>query len=249
MAVARPILGLLALILLAGGILLQFLVILSGAVGGNPENRIWFLQSTTNGITGAPNPARWTFFSVTGVGADGRNANYGSVKAALPFNPPQNFGTTTGVPQAFLGTHKYYYLSRFMFAFFLIALFFAVCALFTGLLALCTRFGSYLSGLNTMLAFFFQALAASLMTAWTVLGRNHFNSSGQTARLGSYAYGFTWAPVLCFLLSTVLYCIGGRAGKDNYSKRSSTFGRKRSTRSRGSFIDTESQRRVKDEYE
>lgn len=51
-----------------------------------------------------------------------------------------------------------------MFAFYLIALFFATCALFTGLLALCTRLGAYLSGLNTGLALFFQALAASLMT-------------------------------------------------------------------------------------
>lgn len=61
-------------------------------------------------------------------------------------------------------THYYYYMSRFMFAFYLIALFFAVVAFFTGMLALCTRLGAYLSSLTTFMAFFFQALAASLMT-------------------------------------------------------------------------------------
>ena len=61
-------------------------------------------------------------------------------------------------------THKYYYLTRFLFAFHLIALFFAVCALFLGLLALCSRIGSFLSSFTCSIALFFQTLAASLMT-------------------------------------------------------------------------------------
>lgn len=55
-------------------------------------------------------------------------------------------------------------MTRFMFAFMLIALFFAVMGLFTGLLALCTRIGAYLSGLLTTIAAFFQAIQVSLMT-------------------------------------------------------------------------------------
>lgn len=51
-----------------------------------------------------------------------------------------------------------------MFAFYIIAVFFAVVAFFTSVLALCFRLGAYLTGLNTALALFFQALAASLMT-------------------------------------------------------------------------------------
>jgi len=51
-----------------------------------------------------------------------------------------------------------------MFAFYLIALFFAVLALFTGVLALCTRIGSFLSGANAALALFFQTITAALMT-------------------------------------------------------------------------------------
>lgn len=86
------------------------------------------------------------------------------------------------------------------------------------------------------------------LSAWTVKGRNNFQKNGQAAHLGKYAYGFTWAALACFFISTVLFCVGGAASKDRYGKKS-TFGRKRSTRSRGSFIDSESQRRVKDEYE
>lgn len=64
----------------------------------------------------------------------------------------------------YLRTHKYYYLTRFMFAFVLISLFFAVCALFLGLLALFSRIGSYLSSALCSFALFFQTLTAALMT-------------------------------------------------------------------------------------
>jgi len=247
---ARPILGLISLILLAGGIVLQFLVILSGAVSGSPENQIYFLQASTNGISPQPrNPSRWTFFAICGVDSNGHNSNCGSVVPALPFDPParSNFGTTNGVPAQFIGTHSYFYLSRFMFAFYLIALFFAVVSFFTGLLALCTRLGSLLSGFNTMIAFFFQALAAALMTAWTVKGRNAFRSNGQSASLGVKAYGFTWAAFACFFLASITFCLGGRSSDSGTTR--SGFGRKRSTRStnRGSFIGSD-RGGIKDDY-
>jgi len=257
MALARPILGLCAIIILAGGILLQFFVILSGATNSVPVGDVYFLQTTTGGISGGRsdygNPTRWTFLALCGE-QNGRNANCRGTQAALPFDPPNNFGTENNVPQQFIGTDKFYYLSRFMFAFYIIAVFFAVVAFFTSVLALCFRLGAYLTGLNTALALFFQALAASLMTAWTVIGRNAFRSAGQDARLGRYAYGFTWAAFACFFIATILFCVGGSVGKNESSRstKKSYFGRKkstRSTRSRGSFIDTESQRRVKDEYE
>jgi hypothetical protein len=162
---ARPIISLLSLILLAGGVLFQFFVILAGTSSGRPENLIYFLETTTNGIPGARNPSRWTLFYICGV-ENGHNANCGKPVPALPFNPPgrSNFDTRIGVPDAFLGTHKYFYLSRFAFVFFIISLFFSVIGLFTGLLALCTRLGAYLSSLNTFIALFFQIIAASLMT-------------------------------------------------------------------------------------
>ncbi|QDS68487.1 hypothetical protein FKW77_010854 [Venturia effusa] len=240
---ARPILGLIALLLTAGGIVLQFLTILSGAVSGTPENEVYFLQSTTNGIPNARNPTRWTFFAITGVDGNGHNANYGSVVPALPFDPPRNFGTQNGIPSSFIGTNYYFYMSRFMFAFYLIALFFAVIAFFTGMLALCTRLGAYLSSLTTAIAFFFQALTAALMTAWTVKGRNRFQDAGQDAHLGVKAYGFTWGAFACFFLATITFCLGGSAGRE---RRSGGLGRKGSKRSRGSFHSERGG--VKDDY-
>lgn len=76
-------------------------------------------------------------------------------------------GKETGVKSADVldSTHYYYYMSRFAFAFYLIALFFAVCTLVSGLLAICfTRIGSFISILFVGTAWFFQALAAVLMT-------------------------------------------------------------------------------------
>lgn len=144
---------------------MQIFTILSGAVDSAPINQFYFLQAATNGIPNARNPSRWTFFAICGRDpSSGYNTNCGAVVPALPFDPPRNFGTTENVPGQFIGTHTYFYLSRFMFAFYLIALFFAACALFTGLLALCSRLGGYLSGLTISIALFFQALAASLLT-------------------------------------------------------------------------------------
>jgi len=252
---ARPILGLLSLVLLAGAVLLQIFIVLAGVTNSTPVNLVYFLETTTNGIPGARNPSRWTLFYI--CGADGsHNANCGSPVPALPFNPPgrSNFDTETGVPDAFIGTNRYFYLSRFAFAFFLISLVFGVIALFTGLLALCTRLGAYLSSFNTFVAMGFQVLFAALMTAWSVLGRNHFRNAGQDAHLGRYAYGFSWAAVACYFLSTLLFCIGGSAGKNKDTARSSRggmFRRSRSTRShrsRGSFIDSERGGGIKDEY-
>lgn len=242
--------GAASLLILAGGIVLQLFVILSGMGAGTPLNLVYFLQTTTDNIDGASrNPVRWTFLAICGTDDSGNNANCRSTQPALPFDPPNNFDTEQGIPDTFIGTNKFYYLSRFMFAFYLIALFFAVVSLFVGVLALCTRLGSYLSGFTVSIALFFQTLAAALMTAWTVQGRNAFRSNDESAQLGRYAYGFTWAAMACFLICTVLFCIGGRAGKDSTYQKKSYFGRKRSTRSRGSFVDGESQRRVKDEYE
>ncbi|KAF1934346.1 cortical patch protein [Didymella exigua CBS 183.55] len=245
---AEPVLALAALLLVAGGIVMQFFTILSGAVNSAPVNQFYFLQAGTSGIPNARNPSRWTFFAICGSDpASGHNANCGAVVPALPFDPPRNFGTTENVPEQFVGTHVYFYLSRFMFVFYLIALFFAACALFTGLLAICSRLGGYLSGLTVSIALFFQALSASLLTAWVVKGRNAFRSAGLEASVGRYLLAFAWASFACFLIATVLFCLGGALGGDRtlaVSRRRST----KSSKSRASFMDTDSQRRVKDDF-
>ncbi|KAF2757335.1 SUR7-domain-containing protein [Pseudovirgaria hyperparasitica] len=249
MAAARPIVGLVSLIILAGGILLQFFIILSGSINSSPENLVYFLQATTNGISNARNPTRWTYFALCGVDGNNHNTDCGSPVPALPFDPKRNFGTTDGIPESLMSGNRYYLLSRFSWVFFLVALIFSILTLLTALLALCSRLGAFLtSGLAT-LAFVFQALAAALMTSWVIMGRNAFRSSGQDASIGRYAMGFAWASVACFLINMVLGCIGGVTGGKSDSTsykapRKGFFGRKQSTRSRGSFRDN----RIKDDY-
>lgn len=92
------------------------------------------------------------------------------------------------------------------------------------------------------------ALNLLVVSAWTVRGRNHLNNAGQNAHLGRYAYGFTWGTFAAWLIATVLFCVGGSVGKEKNTAKKSYFGRKRSTRSRGSFVENGSERRtVKDE--
>jgi hypothetical protein len=57
---------------------------------------------------------------------------------------------------------------------------------------------------------------------------------------------FAWASWACFFLASIFFCLGGKLGGD---RTSSSVRRTRSTksnRSRGSFIDTESQRKTRD---
>jgi hypothetical protein len=244
---ARPFLALISLLLLAAAIVLEFFVILSGGVNSSPEDKVYFLQADTQGIPNARSPSRWTYWAI--CGADdfgGRNTNCGSAVPALPFSPthPSNFDTTSGIPPQFIGTKHYYYLSRFAWVFYLIALLFSATALFTGLLALCTRFGAYLSGLTTFLAFFWQALASSLMTAWTVQGRNAFRKNGHRADLGKYAYGFSWGAVAVLFISTLAFCMAGSGRKST----TTTTHYNTSTRRRGFFRRHRSVRSRKDEY-
>ncbi|KAL9010440.1 MAG: hypothetical protein Q9173_004622 [Seirophora scorigena] len=230
----RPALAFVSLILIAGAILLILFTLLGGAVGGNPVNQFYFLEADTSGLGNAAANSRWTFWNACGV-VDGRNDCPGARPAG----------------------RKFYLESRFAFAFVLIGLFFAVCALFLGLIALCSRIGSFLSSATCSVALFFQTLTAALLTAAYVQGRNTFRSSGRTASLGRYNFGFMWAAVACLFLSTLLLCVGGVTGKKDKTYTSRTGGRgffgggrkrsTKSTRSRGSFIDPERQRRMEKE--
>jgi hypothetical protein len=121
-----------------------------------------------------------------------------------------------------------------MFPFILIGLFFATLALFTGLVAMCTRIGSYISGFLSWLALTFQTITTCLMTyvlstlslcpiicdtnnwvksAVFVQGRNAFNRNGQSSRLGVKAFAFMWTATACLFLSCMLYCLGGAVGR------------------------------------
>ncbi|TGZ77991.1 SUR7-domain-containing protein [Ascodesmis nigricans] len=126
-SVFRPILSLCALILLAGSIVLLFLLILAGAFDKYPLNRIFFLQADTNGIPNAPQGiAHWTLYNHCSTNSNGLNINCIPNKAAYPIVPQDNFHTRTNIPNDFFKRRNtFFYLSRFAFAFYLIDIFFA----------------------------------------------------------------------------------------------------------------------------
>lgn len=85
-----------------------------------------------------------------------------------------------------------------------------------------------------------------------VKARNVFNHNGISTSLGRYAFGFTWGAWAAMFLATVMLFVGCGLGGRNESTRTSGggfFGKRRAKRAkRGSFVDNDSQRRVKDEY-
>ncbi|KAK6353389.1 hypothetical protein TWF696_005355 [Orbilia brochopaga] len=228
-----------SLLVTAGGCVMIFLVLLGGTSDHSPLNKIYFIWADTSNIAGAPATAEWTLWNVCdsiNKGAGGRTTNCAKVHAANPFLPQQNFGTTDNVPGDFLSDHRtYYYLSRFAFAFYIISLFFMLCSLLTGVLALCSRLGSALSAVASAWALFCVITCASLMTAVYVLGQSTFHDAGRSAGLGVYAFGFTWGSVGCMLISTVLYCIGFGASRRHRHERSIEPEKRGSMTSRGSF--------------
>ncbi|KAK5046942.1 hypothetical protein LTR84_007296 [Exophiala bonariae] len=241
----KGLFSLLSLILVAGGLLFMFFILLAGAIDHAPVDKWYLLQADTSNIPNAPPISRWSYWNVCGV-ENGRTVcgeeDYSKVHPAFPLDPASHrtFDTDVNVPEDFVNHHGFYFLmTRFMFAFMLIALFFGAISLLTGLLALCTRIGSYLSGLLTLIAAFFQAINAALMTAAYLKGRNNFRDNNQDSSIGQYAFGFEWAAFACFFLATILFCVGpSRKDKTASSGRGGFFKgrRSRSTRSRGSFV-------------
>ncbi|OHE93004.1 SUR7 protein [Colletotrichum orchidophilum] len=241
-------LGTAAIIFLSGSIVLLLFVILSAIRDTTPLNHTWFLEADTTGITGARNGlTRWNYFYY----CNDQNAECWGAW------PAPAFGWAWGrdaanVPAGLSGSHgggttstEFFYLWRFGWVMYLIALFFMALAWFASFLACCGRLGAAVAGLVSASALFFLTIAAALMTATFVKARNAFQAEGREAHIGTYAFGFTWGAWAALLIATLLFCIGIRGDKANSG--GSRFSRKRSTRSRQSF-DVNSSRRVKEDY-
>ncbi|KAI1427432.1 SUR7/PalI family-domain-containing protein [Xylaria sp. FL1777] len=250
MARSNVALAPLSLIFLAGATVLLFFVILSGITRTSPLRQTYFLSADTSGISGARAVSQWTYFRICGDG----NADCGH---SFP-DPPVGWawsGNPSGanLPQRLIGayggattSYEYYYLWRFGWVFYLLALLFTVLAFFMGFVACFGRLGSAIAGMISGVALLFHTVAASLMTATFVRMRDQFNSVGRSAHIGRYAFGFTWGAWAALFIATVLFCVGIRAKRDHFSTGGSRWGRKRSVRSRRSY-DIGSHR-VKEDY-
>ncbi|KAL2065602.1 hypothetical protein VTL71DRAFT_3272 [Oculimacula yallundae] len=259
----RGALGIASLVLIGGALVLMFFVVLSGVKDTTPLNKSWFLRVDTSSLPSAGRAQSYfTYWKVCATGG----GQCGSTIPAIPLGAIWR-GETQAVPAGLVGNHYhgttssyYYYLWRFGWVFYLMSITLTGLTFITSLLAPCSRLASGVSGLLLAFSLFWFSLAASLMTAVFVKTRDEFKSAGIDAVIGRYAFGFTWGAWAAMFIATVFLFLGcgvSRKNDDNVrTKRSGGgmgnipfFRRQRSRRStRGSFIDNESQRRVKEEY-
>lgn len=74
---------------------------IGGAVNHTPFTKFFFLEADTSQIQGATPLTRWTFWNACST-TEGQTTCSG-VRPAYPFDPPGNFGTSSGVPFQFIG--------------------------------------------------------------------------------------------------------------------------------------------------
>lgn len=193
----RITIQLLATLFAAGSILLYLFVVLAGIKSdGNVLNKWYFLRADTSDLPGATYPiTQWSLYGICGyesgdsISKPGDFIGCSSHKPAYPLDPKRNFndGDSSETWDQFR-TNKFYFETRFQFAFYLIALFFAVCQFFLS-------FGSFFcypvaiaSAASAITSFVFGAIAASLSTAAYVDGRNIFHKHGAEAKLDPSLY-------------------------------------------------------------
>lgn len=143
-----------------------FFVILGGVRDHTPLRQTYFLQADTSGITGAKDISRWTFYRI--CGENGQDCD--KTHPAMPFGAAWA-SHATGAPDSMTGkygrhttSYYYFYMWRFGWVFYLIALFFEVVAFFSSFLACFGRLGAGIGSLVSATALFFLTIAVSLMT-------------------------------------------------------------------------------------
>ncbi|TRX98566.1 hypothetical protein FHL15_000640 [Xylaria flabelliformis] len=250
MARSRVPLAPISLIFLAGASVLLFFVILSGITRTSPLRQTYFLSADTSGISGARPTTQWTYFRICGESNSDCSRSWPDPPVGWAWSKDP---TGDRLPQRIIGSYgdgttseQYFYLWRFGWVFYLLALVFTVFSFFTGFVACFGRLGHAIAGLMTFVALFFHTVAAALMTATFVRMRDQFTSAGRSAHIGVYAFGFTWGAWAALFIATVLFCIGIRSKKDDHVTSGSRWGRKRSVRSRRSY--DLGNHRVKEEY-
>ncbi|KAK9236885.1 SUR7/PalI family-domain-containing protein [Lipomyces kononenkoae] len=205
---------LLSFIFLSGATLLLLFIILAGIKESNPLNRIFYFQADTSGIGDAPPTSRWTLWNVCGVSSNGHNTACRPNHPAYAFQPDINFGSRSGVPATILNHHStYFYLSRFSFAFFLIATIFTGIAWLSGLVSPFFWVAAAVTAGLVLAALFFQIIAASLATALYVKARNAFHSEGRAASLGVKLFAFAWTTVALLILCSIGYILAYRIAR------------------------------------
>lgn len=229
------------LILLAGTALLLIFVILSGSTDHFPFNRFYWVRGETSSISGAYDESAWTFWGVCEYG------NYSNCKVgpAYPISPVDNFGTSQSVPSDFVDNRDtFYYLTRFAFAFFLIALGFVFFALLVDFLGFCFTVIDKVVMVFVVIALIFVAGGAAMETAAIVLAKNAFSNNGNLAHVGVKMLGMVWAAVACMFIVFFLTCC---ANITNSYKKHITRVNEAKNQDEGYYKENSSERAVGDD--
>lgn len=152
--------------LLAVSLLFLWFVILSGVKDASPLRQTYFLRADTSDIEGARPITQWTYFMICGKD----NTDCGPARPGLPLGDAWA-SNARGAPSDLIGdygnhttSYSFWYMWRFGWVIFLMALFFEVLAFFSAFLALCSKLGSTLASLISLIALVFLSIAVSLMT-------------------------------------------------------------------------------------
>ena len=160
-----------------------------------PVDRFYWVQANTTGIPNAPDETRWTFWGAC-TRSNGETLCSGDLAPAYPISPRDNFNTEVNVPHHFLSNRDaFYYLTRFSFAFFWIALAFVGVSFILYLLSWISSTVLQVIFILMIFGFIFNVVAVVLQTAATVMARNAFHDGDRSADIGAALMGIAWASV------------------------------------------------------
>ncbi|QLQ82653.1 hypothetical protein HG537_0H04160 [Torulaspora globosa] len=202
----RSLFRLITLLFYAGNTLLLILIIISGGTNSYPISNFYWVQADTSGIPNAPNLTRWTFWGACST--ENGSTNCGDhLSPAYPISPLDNFGTKVNVPNKFITDRDaFYYLTRFAFCFFWIALALLGVSFLLYIGTWCSYGFSKVVFILTTVGTLFNVTAVILETAASVMARNAFSNAHRATRLGSDLFGIAWASVaLCLLESAASF--------------------------------------------
>ncbi|SCU86883.1 LAFA_0E03576g1_1 [Lachancea sp. 'fantastica'] len=202
MAVGSAINRSITLLFLAGTTLLLILIVLSGSTTNFPVDRFYWLEADTTGITGAPSgTSRWTFWGLCSYDSSNKLV-CPNLAPAYPISPRDNFkqAPSSELPSDFVDSRStYYYLTRFSFCFFWIALAFMGVSFLLYAFSWCSYGFTKVVFMLSSVGAIFDAAAVSCQTAATVMARNTFHKGNHSASISATLHGIAWASVACSL--------------------------------------------------
>lgn len=223
-------LRLLILIFLAGNVLLLILIVLSGSIENYPVDRFYWVEGNTSGIPNAPAVTRWTFWGACSY--EDKKLDCGEfLKPAAPISPVDNFHTETNVPHSFISKRDaFYYLSRFSFCFFWIALAFVGVSFILFILTWCSKTITQVVFILLCFGCTFNVTAVVLIQAAAAMARKALRDAERHAKIGPSLFGIAWASVfvvLCELVTVFCWFIKSkREGKSIFKETDMAFKQK-----------------------